>query len=222
MIEPMSVEYMKHMGDDNWIADVARVSFGKESKDFSKERNDRLIRFLAKHNHWSPFSHCIVSFRMTAPIFVARQLAKHQVGLSWNEISRRYVDYEPTYYCPSTWRNRPAENIKQGSGKDSRYQEVTQDMFNELVDLSDMIYNRMINLDIAPEQARMVLPQNMMTKWIWTGSLYAWSRIWKLRVHPTAQIETRMLIEQIGPHMETLFPIAWKELLNDNEPNQRD
>lgn len=216
MTEPMSVEYLHHLGNDDWIADVARVSFDKQAKNYSKEQNDRLIRYLAKHNHWSPFAHCIVSFRMTAPIFVARQLAKHQIGLAWNEISRRYVNEKPTYYIPDTWRNRPEESIKQGSGEDSRYQDHAQTAYNEVLNLCDVVYEQLINLDIAPEQARMVLPQSMMTKWIWTGSLYSWSRIWKLRVYPTAQMETKNLIQQIGPHMESHFPVAWKELINDN------
>ena len=209
----MSVEYIHHLGNDDWIADVARVSFDKKAKSYSKERNERLIKNLAKHNHWSPFAHCIVAFRMTAPIFVARQLAKHQIGLAWNEISRRYVDDKPTYYIPDSWRNRPEESIKQGSGDLSRYQDHAQTLYNEVLNMTDTVYEQLINLDIAPEQARMVLPQGMMTKWIWTGSLYSWSRIWKLRVYPTAQIETKNLIQQIGPHMEEHFPVAWKELI---------
>lgn len=219
MYEDMQAEYIHHLGSDDWIADTARVSFGKEAKEFTKERNERLIKYLAKHNHWSPFAHSIVAFRMTAPIFVSRQLAKHQIGFAWNEISRRYVDYQPTFFKPDDWRSAPPDNIKQGSGEESPYHERANELLHDVVVAADTAYTLLNNLDIAPEQARMVLPQNMMTKWIWTGSLYAWSRVWKLRVYPTAQKETRDLITMIGPAMEQCFPIAWRELTNESPHN---
>ena len=213
-----TVELIDYMGSDITVVNAARVSFDKESKWYIDrgglfERDEKLINYLAKHNHWSPFAHTSVQLRVTAPIFVARQLVKHQVGGVWNEVSRRYVDDEPTFYFPDKWRKR-AENVKQGSS-DEEYPNtgLIKETYNELSILT-ALYNKLILNGLAPEQARMILPQNMMTSWYWTGSLIFFHRVYKQRTDSHAQKETREVAEQIGNICEDLFPISWKALVN--------
>ena len=205
------VEYIAHMGDDNMVVDAARVSFNKHHSNYTEEQNTKLIHYLRNHGHWSPFSHCVVQFRITAPIYVARQLFKHQVGLSLNEISRRYVDYEPTFDRPHKWRSSP-RNKKQGSG--GMLPEDIQVTINALVhkhlEESQHLYNLLIELDVAPEQARVILPLCTNTAWIWTGTLEAWLRICQLRLAEDAQQETRDVALQITNHIKELFPKSWK------------
>lgn len=207
-IVPMSVELVEHMGSDLSVVNAARVSFGKVSNELT-DKDNKLINYLAKHNHWTPFAHAFVSFRIKAPIFVARQLVKHQVGLAWNEVSRRYVDDEPEFYFPDTWRGKPV-NAKQGSS------EQTVEVDNNYLkhDLENILswYTNMINNGVAPEQARMILPQNTMTEWIWSGSLAAFCRVCKLRLDPHAQQETRELVGGIKGLLEPLFPVSFTAL----------
>lgn len=201
----MKVELIDKMGSDLTVVNAARVSFGK-NKEVFEASDERLISFLARHNHWSPFAHCSVQFRIKAPIFVARQLVKHQVGLSWNEISRRYVDYEPEYYIPKNWRLR-AEDKKQGSSNET----VEYDIANTIKN-ANTTYNDMLAKGIAPELARMVLPQNMMTEWYWTGSLYAFARVCDLRCAEDTQEETRIVADAIDQFCNEEFPYSWKYL----------
>ena len=193
------------MGSDLTVVNAARVSFGK-NKEVFEASDEKLISFLARHNHWSPFAHCSVQFRIKAPIFVARQLVKHQVGLSWNEISRRYVDYEPEYYTPKNWRLR-AEDKKQGSSNET----IEYDIANT-IKIANTTYNDMLAKGIAPELARMVLPQNMMTEWYWTGSLYAFARVCELRCAEDTQEETRIIANSIDEFCNEEFPYSWKYL----------
>lgn len=206
-------------GDDMMVVDAARVSFAKTSDQYTPEDNAKLIRYLAKHGHWSPFAHPQASFRITAPIFVARQLAKHQVGLAWNEESRRYIDDEPTFYEPTEWRGRPEGSIKQGSGSA---------MLDEIADASHEAwrfakneglnsYQMLLHLGVAPEQARMVLPLCTMTSWIWTGSLYAWARVCRLRLDPHAQQETQEVARMIDGRMAQWFPLSWAALMEGQQ-----
>ena len=205
------VDYIAHMGDDNMVVDAARVSFDKQHDNYTDEQNTKLINYLRKHGHWSPFSHCMVQFRITAPIYVARQLFKHQIGLSVNEISRRYVDYTPTFDRPWIWRSSP-KNKKQGS--DSDLPEDVQVTANTLVtkhlQQARSLYQTLIDLDVAPEQARIVLPVCTNTSWIWTGTLEAWLRICQLRLATDAQHETREVATHIANHIQRLFPASWK------------
>ena len=208
----MHVELIDYMGNDLTVVNAARVSFDKQHKQFTAG-DEKLIAYLAKHNHWTPFGHPQLQFRISAPIFVARQLVKHQVGLVWNEISRRYVDSKPLFYITDKWRSK-AEDKKQGSG-------------NELIDLDgwdyDYIqraniaaadaYSHLLKLGVAPEQARMVLPQSMYTEWYWTGSLYAFARVFNLRTSDDAQEETKEVAQQISTLIKTKFPISWKYLI---------
>lgn len=223
-ISPIKVELIDKMGSDLSVVNAARVSFDKSS-DWQigyngKQLNDadkRLIKYLATHNHWSPFSHAFASFRIKAPIFVARQLVKHTVGLSWNEVSRRYVSTEPEFYLPKTWR-KAADNVKQGSSDEaSEYSENFEDSVYNLMDEALINYNWAIQNGICPEQARMILPQNTMTEWIWSGSLYAFARVCNLRLDSHTQQETQTVARLIDSYMIELFPESWEVLVNDND-----
>ena len=204
--------YIDHMGSDLSVVNAARVSFGKKSEwnpDWREDeytellpKDNKLINYLAKHKHISPFGHCFASFHIKAPIFVARQLVKHKF-LRWNEISRRYVDSEPEFYKPSDWRGR-AEDKKQGS--------------DGVVDVGDWgdtnwaclkAYQDLLSNGVCPEQARMVLPQSMMTEWYWSGSLDAFADMCNLRCAGDTQLETRRVANQICKTMNKLFPVSW-------------
>lgn len=225
----MKVEYIDHMGSDLSVVNAARVSFDKESTTIDMDSVDlgspdgvtlvpvigdadtKLVKYLASHGHWSPFAHVTVSMRWKAPIFVARQLVKHQVGLSWNEVSRRYVKTEPELWWPKKWR-KAAENVKQGSS----HEEMDSDDLDEAVwygcQNQVQIYKKMLGNGMCPEQARMLLPLNVLTEWIWTGSLYAWARVYNQRTDPTAQQETRQLVLTLDDICGKLYPVSWKAL----------
>jgi thymidylate synthase (FAD) len=206
------VQYMNHMGTDNTVCDSARVSMDKTADAFTPHQNERLITYLAKHNHWSPFAHCTLQFRFKAPIFVARQLAKHQVGFSWNEVSRRYVNTAPEFWVPDSFRSA-AENVKQGSSD-------TINMFTSSHRLALhnscrtalQAYNAMLADGVCAEQARAILPQSMMTDWIWTGSLYGWSRMYDLRIDSHSQREVQHYAHLVGAICAKLFPLSWRAL----------
>ena len=210
-ITDIDVEYMDHMGSDLTVVNAARVSFDKEHDEFDHATDRGLIKYLARHNHWSPFAHCSVTFRVKAPIFVARQLVKHTVGFSWNEVSRRYVDNEPEFYFPESWRARAA-NVKQGSS-DTEIAFLT-DPAKVLTASALSTYNEMLKHGVCPEQARMVLPQNTQTEWIWTGTLYAWARMCQLRLDSHTQRETQIVAEKVAKHIAELFPVSWEFLMN--------
>tara|TARA_R100000005_G_scaffold75986_1_gene43164 strand:+ start:355 stop:972 length:618 start_codon:yes stop_codon:yes gene_type:complete len=202
----MNIQLIDKMGSDLSVVNAARVSFAKK-KDVLDQSDEKLIKYLADHDHWSPFGHTTLQFLIKAPVFVARQLVKHQVGLVWNEVSRRYVDYEPEFYVPFMWRGKP-ENKKQGSSEDEIEYDITPTM-----QYCKETYNNLLKAGIAPEMARMVLPQNMMTEWYWTGSLMAFVRVVNLRVKPDSQEETRMIAIQMAQHLKDHFPISAKYLL---------
>jgi len=220
----MKVTYIDHMGSDLRVVNAARVSFDKvstwEKSDYNLndqslvnvllEKDAKLIRYLAKHKHWTPFGHCQATFRIKAPIFVARQLEKHQVGMVWNEVSRRYVDSDPEFYRPNFWRAR-ADNAKQGSSD----WEVTFFDCPATTSESEAIlaYKTLLDADVCPEQARMVLPQSMYTEWYWTGSLAAWARVCHLRLDRHTQKETQDVAKMLDKEMEKLYPISWEALM---------
>ena len=218
----MRVTYLDHMGSDLTVADAARVSFAKSSSledDGSlRDADARLIRYLARHNHWSPFAHPQISLHVRAPIFIARQLAKHQAGLTWNEISRRYVDAEPEVWQPQEWRGR-ADNVKQGSGEalSGVSRDGAQFHYWQAVDMAMMAYQDLLDVGVCPEQARAVLPLATNTEWIWTGSLAAFARVCKQRMDSTAQAEAREIAEQISQIIEPLFPVSWPVLMGRPE-----
>ena len=208
----MYAKLIDSMGDDRTVVNAARVSFAKEVKEFG-ERDTKLLKYLARHNHWTPFGHVTASFRVAAPIFVARQLFKHKVGLTENEISRRYVDDNPACWAPAAWRTKP-ENAKQGSGGEHQHQDAINDIYDHSVEYALEAYADMIDLGVAPEQARMVLPQSMVTEWIWTGSLAAFARVCKQRISKDAQAETAMIARDISSQLSGVAPVSW-EVLTD-------
>ncbi len=239
-ISEITVDYINHMGNDLSVVNAARVSFHKESTmewgerpvtekdrednafpEYPIERiecwklrasDEKLINYLAKHKHFSPFNHTFLTFKIKAPIFVARQLQKHRF-MPWNEVSRRYVDEEPEFYIPKEWRGRPV-NSKQGSDG------ILEDKFISLafrnhLDYALVEYNSMLQDGVAPEQARMALPQAMMTEWWWSGTLGAYADMLRLRLDPHTQYESRIVANLIHKEIQKLFPISIKALLND-------
>ena len=209
----MNVELVDVMGSDLSVVNAARVSYSK-FKDQFEDRDEKLIKFLAEHNHWSPFAHASLQFRIKAPVFVARQLVKHQVGLVWNEVSRRYVSYEPELYDITEWRGKP-ENSKQGSAGVIELDPTTKHNLEITMEQCKILYNTLITMGIAPEQARSVLPQSMMTEWIWSGTLYAFARICNLRCAKDTQLETRLVANKINDYCKEKFPISWKYLIKE-------
>lgn len=206
------VVFLDCMGSDDSVCDAARVSMNKTADLFTVNQNERLINYLAKHNHWSPFSHVFIKMRFKAPIFIARQLAKHQIGFSWNEVSRRYVSSTPEFWKPTGLRLK-AENIKQGSSEDiSKSSNAFIDIMTMNAERDLALYNAMLEDGVCPEQARMVLPQSMMTEWIWTGSLYAWSRMYKLRSDSHAQREVQIYAYHVSNICRKHFPLSWNAL----------
>jgi thymidylate synthase (FAD) len=204
----MNAQLIDSMGTDLSVVNAARVSFAKESDEFS-DKDAKLINYLAKHNHWSPFGHASMQFRIKAPIFVARQLVKHQVGLVWNEVSRRYVDDEPEFYIPSEWRLK-ADDKKQGSSD-----ETIEYNLGSTLEFVKTTYQNMLRANIAPEMARMILPQNLYTEWYWSGTLMAFARVCNLRCKPDTQMETQLIANEIDFKSRELFPISWKALRNE-------
>jgi thymidylate synthase (FAD) len=224
----IQVTYKGHMGNDLTVVNAARVSFGKESewdyeesdgysfKQHMKLKDKKLIKYLAKHKHISPFGHCFASFHVKAPVFVARQLVKHKF-LRWNEISRRYVDSEPEFYVPTVWRGRSA-NKKQGSDgvvdvMDSYFH--ADELGNTISEVTLDLYNNLLAEGVCPEQARMVLPQSMMTEWYWSGSLDAFADMCALRCKPDTQAETAEVAWEIDRNMIDLFPVSWRALRDE-------
>lgn len=244
-ISNINVELLDYTGSDLTITNSARVSFNKESSwetsediwgedehglyqetiNTLSEKDQKLISYLAKHNHWSPFAHSFLSFRIKAPIFVARQLVKHQVGGVWNEVSRRYVDEEPEFYLPDVWHARP-ENAKQGASEETikiimHYDIGTNEYWLSPIDRSTMnqteqasnFYNDMLKAKVAPEEARMFLPLNTMTEWIWSGSLMFFARVCKQRLDLHAQNATREVAQMINNEIPKEFEHSWKALM---------
>jgi thymidylate synthase (FAD) len=218
--------YIDHMGSDLSVVNAARVSFGKKSEwdDIVEQAGDdgpyyqlmklndkdtKLVHYLAKHKHMSPFGHAFASFHVKAPIFVARQLVKHKF-LRWNEISRRYVDDEPEFYVPELWRGR-AEDKKQGSSGEVKIPYMVPHEFNKSALYE---YETLLESGVAPEQARMVLPQSTMTEWYWSGSLDAFADMCRLRCKEDTQYETRLVADQISVIMKAGFPVSWKALVD--------
>ena len=212
----IEVTYINHMGDDLTVVNAARVSFGKKSDYMPRVHmgepkvlrfeDDKLIKYLAKHKHISPFGHCFASFHVKAPVFVARQLVKHKF-LRWNEISRRYVDDPPEFFKPDYWRGR-AENIKQGSSGEVKSNANVAYMYAKI----EGLYKQLLDEGVCPEQARMILPQSMMTEWIWSGSVDAFASMCALRCKPDTQYETQVVANNIDEIMGRLFPVSWTSL----------
>ena len=242
----LKAQLIESMGSDLTVVNAARVSFSKESElirtDTNKyeqpkyglaEADKKLIGYLANHGHWTPFSHSQIMMREKVPIFVARQRFKHMVGFTYNEVSRRYVDDEPEFYRPDVWRSRPEGSVKQGSGdkavielkRDFTFSEeynigwtaCPNEAYQEYLYSAGGLYRNMLESGVAPEQARMVLPQSMYTEYYVTGSLAAWARAYKQRIDDHAQKEIQELAEQWGSIIQPLFPESWKALTKETD-----
>jgi len=207
----LKCEYIDRMGNDLLVVNAARVSMDKEHSEF-EGGDKKLLNYLARENHWTPFSHPQICMRETVPIFVARQRFKHMVGFTYNEVSRRYVDTPPEFYTPDVWRSRPEGSIKQGSGGDWHNQELAQSEYASLMSKCSSYYEQAVSAGIAPEQARMMLPQSMYTSYYVTGSLAAWARAYKQRIDAHAQVEIQDLAKQWGDIIQPLFPECWEVL----------
>lgn len=233
----LKVDLIDYMGSDLTVVNSARVSFdkasewegyntnefGNETTPILKKSDEKLINYLAKHNHFTPFTHCTITLREHVPIFVARQRFKHTVGFSYNEVSRRYVDSDPEFYIPDVWRGRPEGSVKQGSS-DYEVIRLNPASLNEadtvryqyqlLLDQAEWLYKEMIFEGVAPEQARMVLPQSMYTSYYTTGSLAAFARAFKLRNDAHSQKEIQLLATQWNEVIRPLFPVSWAALVD--------
>jgi len=253
-IEQLTVDYVEHSGDDISVVNAARVSFDKKSDALGysgigdgpmipvvNDVDKKLIKYLADHEHYSPFNHTFVTFRCSAPLFVMGQLKKHEY-MPWNEISRRYINSEPEFYRPDTWRER-SEDKKQGSSSTTietlHWMELDHELSTEehplwdnweepISEYTDYVYGEvsrlytlMIDNGVCPEQARMVLPQSMMSSWIWSGTVKAIAKMCKLRCKPDTQYESRVIADKISEHMHTLFPVSWSALMGTNYPRIR-
>ena len=206
----MEVSLVDKMGTDLTVVNSARVSYAKTKTTFDA-KDEKLIKYLAEHEHWSPFAHASMQFRIKAPVFVARQLVKHQVGLVWNEVSRRYVDDKPELFHPESWRGRP-KNSKQGSSGELELDTITKHRYEIAMLECINVYNSLLQKNVAPEQARMVLPQSMMTEWYWSGTVYAFARVCNLRCKPDTQKETQEVANEIDRLTNEAFPRSWKYL----------
>ena len=208
----MNVTLIDSMGSDISAVNAARVSFAKEVGHFS-DKDEGLIKYLATHDHWTPFSQITYQVRIKAPIFIARQWFKHMIGITRNEVSRRYVSDTPEFWSPNEWR-LAAENKKQGSS-DEIYASTDVSMaYQETIRHTEDTYKMMLKKGICPEQARSILPQAMITQWIETGSLAAAARIFKLRTEEHAQVEIQQLAQYFGDEIKNIAPVCWKYLTN--------
>jgi thymidylate synthase (FAD) len=223
-LNQIKAELIDCMGSDLRVVDSARVSFNKQSDGSEPEKDAKLIKYLAKHDHFTPFTHCVITLRETVPIFVARQRFKHTVGFTYNEISRRYVDDTPEFFLPDEWRERPEGSVKQGSGQNlvtalPHFYGQARNIDTSVYDLythAEDLYRAMLDANVAPEMARMVLPQSMMTSYYVTGSLMAFARAYKLRSDTHSQLEIQHLATLWNEIIRPLFPVSWAALV-DNE-----
>ena len=215
-VSDITVNYIDHCGSDLSVVDAARVSFNKVSEFVNGELSSadvKLINYLAKHKHTSPFNHCFLTVRVKAPIFVARQLVKHKF-MPWNETSRRYVQDEPEFYLPDIWRGK-ADNVKQGSSNEPVMLPLSK--YIDTIKESLANYEEALEFGCCAEQARMLLPQNTMTDWVWSGTLGAFCDMLNLRLDSHTQYETRVVAEKISDIVKDWFPISHKALLNNKD-----
>lgn len=214
----MKAEYVDHMGDDLSVVNAARVSFDKITNWEDDVRGHlighdaRLIRYLAKHDHWTPFAHTAITLRMSAPVPIRTQCFKHKQGFVENEVSRRYVSTTPELFVPDFFREKPEGSVKQGSGGKHGANDYWHGWYVKICQSSIKLYDDMVADGICPEQARLVLPQGVEVEWIWTGNLASYARFYKLRTDPHAQAEVQELARMVGEIIEPLFPVSWEAL----------
>lgn len=212
MSDFISATLVEFMGSDKSVVNAARVSYGVTREGELNERDVSLVKFLARERHVTPFRHPQITLRCKAPIAIARQLNKHQTGFSWNEMSRRYKDGNVEVFIPDIIFKRP-DNLHDGGGDalDGEDLEKSLYIFNQAYETALSSYDNLIKF-IAPEQARFVLPQGMITEWIWTGSLYGWFEVYRQRISTHAQYEVRLFAQQLDEIMGELYPVAWSAL----------
>lgn len=208
----MNVELLSHFGSDLMVINAARVSYGKQKDEFD-DKDEKLINYLVKHKHLAPFRHPQLQFRITCPIYVERQLFKHQVGLSANSISGRYVDFSDSYTNIREWRKQSTSS-KQGSEGFIEDQDVASHLEHSVISYCKQIYSELIELGVSKEQARTILPLNLNTTFIWTGSLLAFIHLWDLRIKPDTQAETRSIAQDMLTLVEEIEGNPFKETLN--------
>ena len=225
------VDLVDHMGSDLTVCNAARVSFSKDTEwEIDEEAVERLresgssyhpedvqklssgdaklLKYLATHQHWTPFAHPQITLRVKAPVSIRTQMFKHKQGFVENEISRRYVSFEPEFYYPA-WRGKPTDGAKQGSDDFIEIKPEIQQTFDSMITGCMRTYNDLLEAGVAPEQARFMLPQGMYTEWYWTGSLAAYARFYKQRIDSHAQYEVREYAKVIGILVSRLFPVSW-------------
>lgn len=218
----MKVEYIDHMGSDASVVRAARVSFAADDAEFDEAKDAGLIKYLAKHNHWTPFAHTSITLRMSAPVPIRTQCFKHKVGFSENEESRRYISCEPTFHIPEQFRKAPTNGAKQGSGEDMNPtgNKYWRRHYQSVYTICLESYNTAIAGGMCPEQARFLLPQGTEVSWYWTGSLAAFARFCKQRLDPHAQKEIQMLANEVYAVIEPLYPISWQALVGTTEEEE--
>lgn len=209
----IKVELLDHMGDDIAVVQAARVSFAKDvDAEFDSVKDGKLINYLAKHDHWTPFAHTALKFRIAAPVPIRTQCFKHKIGMVENEESRRYISTTPEIFIPEFFRSKPEGSIKQGSGDihllSDTWLEVYRDMTTDAVNA----YLQMLEDGVCPEQARFILPQGAIVNWIWTGNLVSFANFYNKRTDTNAQKEVQVVAELVGKEIESIFPVSWVAL----------
>lgn len=211
----IKVELLDSMGGDLAVVQAARVSFAKDAEQFDDVRDPKLINYLATHDHWTPFAHTALKFRVAAPVPIRTQCFKHKVGMVENEESRRYISTTPEIFIPEFFRSKPEGSIKQGSGEVHPASEYYKHQYDVATSHCISVYKSMLLNGICPEQARFVLPQGAIVNWIWTGNLVSFANFYLKRTDPTAQKEVKMVAELIGEEIKKLFPVSWKALVGE-------
>lgn len=235
----IKVELLDYMGDDLAVANAARVSFNKDSDweypcqfpevDYEnpesgfylnelygyqrlKQADEKLINYLAKHDHWTPFAHTALKFRVAAPVPIRTQCFKHKIGMVENEESRRYISTTPEIYVPEFFRSKPEGSVKQGSAGKHPDNELLISVYKQCTQNSVDLYESMLKRGVCPEQARFVLPQGAIVNWIWTGNLVSFANFYLKRTDSHAQKEVQEVAYQVGKLVEGIFPVSWKAL----------
>lgn len=215
MMSQIKVELLDHMGDDLAVVQAARVSFAKDAERFDEIRDSKLINYLATHDHWTPFAHTALKFRVAAPVPIRTQCFKHKIGMVENEESRRYISSTPDIFIPEFFRSKPEGSIKQGSADKHSDSDFWINEYKEVTAKAVDLYLDMLADGVCPEQARFVLPQGAIVNWIWTGNLVSFANFFLKRTDPTAQKEVKMVAELVGKEVENIFPVSWKALVGE-------
>lgn len=211
----IKVELLDHMGSDLAVVQAARVSFAKDADAFNEQRDSKLINYLASHDHWTPFAHTALKFRVAAPVPIRTQCFKHKIGMVENEESRRYISTTPEIFIPHFFRSKPEGSIKQGSAEEHYRSSFWVDEYTKATDYIVNLYTEMLVDGVCPEQARFILPQGAIVNWIWTGNLVSFANFHLKRTDPNAQKEVQMVAALIGKEIENKFPVSWKALVGE-------